>query len=184
VIEQTHGSLSEGSSQSHVSYSDALANYRGNTDWWVVFAAFDLPDFQPSPLWIAKRTFLPIETVVEALEGLSTLGYLRKDNGSFFPIKGKDFVKIDVTSRKKEEVLNEHSLIARQILNQLSENALVAVEHRCFASNVEILSELYTDIAMAFDKAYKSSQDSSKKDKIFKMTFTAVDVLNEKGESR
>ena len=183
-MDQVQEVLAGGKSDTPVSYADALANYRGNSDWWVVFAAFDLPDFQPSPLWIANRTHLPLEVVVEALEGLAVLGYLQKQNGAFYPIKGKDFVKLDVFNRKKAEVLQEHGLIARQILNQLAEEALVAVDHRCFASNVEILHELYSDIAKAFESAYKKSQQAKVKDQVFKMTFTAIDVLNQKGESR
>lgn len=53
----------------------------------------------------------------------------------------------------------------------------MAVDHRCFASNVEILKELYSDVAKAFEKAYEASKKAENKDRIFKMTFTAVDVL-------
>ncbi len=181
MIEQNQDSLVVGRSISTVSYADALANYRNNTDWWVVFASFDLVDFQPSPLWIANKTNLSVDTVVEALEGLVVLGFLMKENESFYPVKGKDFIKFDVKGRKKAEVLNEHSLISRQILNQMGEDVLVAVDHRCFASNVEILGELYSDIAQAFEKAFKNSSNAKTKDRIFKMNFTAVDVLGEKG---
>lgn len=172
--------LSVGNSDSPISYEDALENYRKNTDWWVVFAAFDLPGFQSSPLWIAQKTNLKVEVVVEALEGLSLLGYLKKEQGAFYPVKGKDFVNFEVQKRKKLEVIEEHGLISRQILNHLSENSLVAADHRCFASNGAILSELYSDIAKAFEKAYTDSIKASNKDKIFKMTFTAVDVLSGK----
>ena len=53
----------------------------------------------------------------------------------------------------------------------------MAVDHRCFASNVEILKELYSDINAAFKKAYKNSSKVENNDHIFKMSFTAVDVL-------
>lgn len=173
----TEPTLASGAALSPISYADALENYRKNTDWWVVFAAFDLPDFQPSPLWVSQRVKLPVDVVVEAMEGLAVLGYLRKENGAFYSIKGKDFVKFNVTSQKKSEVIEEHSLISHQIINQLTEDALMAVDHRCFASSVEILKELYSDVAKAFEKAYQASTEAKNKDRIFKMTFTAVDVL-------
>lgn len=67
-------SLATGKHLSPISYADALENYRKNTDWWVVFAAFDLPEFQPSALWISQKVKIPVDTVVEALEGLFVLG--------------------------------------------------------------------------------------------------------------
>lgn len=169
--------LAAGTRGSPISYEDALENYRQNTDWWVVFAAFDLPDFQSNPIWISEKTKLPTEVVVEALEGLSILGYLKKDHGAFYPIKGKDFVNFEIVNKNKAKMIEEHSMISRQIVNNLNEEAIMAVDHRCFASNVETLKELYSDIAKAFDKAYKASQQSNKNNMIFKMTFTAVDVL-------
>ncbi len=184
MIETNQEHLTKGKDTTSITYEDALSNYRGNTDWWVVFASFDLPDFKPSPLWISQKTRVPVETVVEALEGLTVLGYLQNNGGAYTPVPGKDFVKFEVQNRKKPEVIHEHSLITRQILNQLTEDALVAVDHRCFASNVEILKELYSDISQAFQKAYQNSQTSKTKDKVFKMTFTAVDVLEQKGTTR
>lgn len=169
--------LVEGKSSTQITYEDALENYRKNTDWWVIFASFDLPDFQASPLWISEKIGISVETVVEALEGLEVLGYLKKVNGVFQPITGKDFVKFDLKNRKKSDVLEEHALISRQIVNQLCVESLAAVDHRCFASNIEVLTELYSDINKAFEKAYLASQKDKNKDKILKITFTATDVL-------
>jgi len=170
-------SLAVGTNSSPISYADALENHKKNTDWWVVYAAFDLPDFQASPLWLASRLNLSVETVIEALEGLTVLGHLKKDGNVYVPSKGRNFVQLNVTQQKKADVIEDHSLISRQIINQLSEEALMAVDHRCFASNVEILKELYSDINAAFEKAYKNSSKIDKNDRIFKMSFTAVDVL-------
>jgi len=170
-------SLVVGKDLNPVSYADALENHKRNTDWWVVYAAFDLPDFQSSPIWLSGRLNLPLETVIEALEGLTVLGHLKKDANGYAPIKGRDFVHLNVTQQKKADVIEDHSMISRQIVNQLSEDVLMAVDHRCFASNVEILKELYSDINAAFEKAYKNSSKVQNNDRIFKMSFTAVDVL-------
>lgn len=176
MLEQNSPLLS-GASKSPVTYADALENHKKNTDWWVVYAAFDLPDFQSSPLWLSTRLNLSVETVIEALEGLTVLGHLKKDGSGYAPSKGRNFVQLNVTQQKKTDVIEDHSLISRQIINQLSEEAVIAVDHRCFASNIEILKELYSDINAAFEKAYKNSSKVQNNDRIFKMSFTAVDVL-------
>lgn len=175
-IETVHN-LVNGLGGGPISYEDAMENYRKNTDWWVVFAAFDLPGFQSSPLWIAQRLKLSIETVIEALEGLVLLGYLTKATAGYEKVKGKEFVSVKPNDRKKADVIEEHSLISAQVLNQLSDHAIMAIDHRCFASDVETLKELYSDINAAMEKAYRNSMDKSSKDRIFKMSFTAVDVL-------
>lgn len=122
--------LKAGIPANSISYSDALENYRKNTDWWVVFSAFDLPDFQNSPIWIASRLNLNLETVIEALEGLVVLGFLVKDAKGYSVVKGKDFIQIDPKNLKKSDVIEEHSLITRQVVNQLCEEAVMAVDHR------------------------------------------------------
>lgn len=171
-------SLHAGRSEEHIPYQDALEAYQRNSNWWTVFAAFDLPDFSPSPIWLSQKTGLPIEEVVEALEGLTVLGFLKKDGGAFYPIKGKNFVKFDVHGRSKADVLDQHALISQQILNHLIPSARVAIDHRCISANREIVTELYTEISAAFDRAFEKSQAAKQQnDGVFKITFTAVDVL-------
>jgi hypothetical protein len=51
----------------------------------------------------------------------------------------------------------------------MGEDVLVAIDHRCLASNFEILGELYADIAQAFDKALKNLSNAKTKDRILKM---------------
>jgi len=177
-------SLSIGSQKDSVAYEEALENLRKNSDWWVVFSIFDIPNFDPSPLSISAKTGLSVENVVEALEGLATLGYLEKDKGRFIPIRGKDFFKLDFTKRQKAELIDEHTVVSQQILNHLTEDALVAIDHRCFASNSAVLQELYNDISVALEKAFTNSSKSKTKDRIFKMTFTAADVLSTKGATK
>jgi hypothetical protein len=73
--------LIPGNKREQVGYLEARETFQRNSDWWAVFAAFDLPDFNPSPIWISKKTGIQIEEVVHALEGLSVLGYLKKETG-------------------------------------------------------------------------------------------------------
>lgn len=174
--------LADGVQKTPISYEDAMENYRKNTDWWVIFAAFDLPDFQSSTIWISQKTGLSIETVVEALEGLETLGYLKNESGKYAPVNGKSLIKFETKNKDKAQVLSDHALISKQMLNHLYDNPMAAFEHRCFASNVEILRELYSDISKAFDRAYSASIKDKNKDSILKITFTATNVLPGKGQ--
>lgn len=166
------------SGQKHtMQFGDAREQYQKNSNWWVVYASFDLPDFVASPLWIAQRTKLDVSEVVEALEGLTTLGFLTKENGAFYPVKDKDFVKFNWPNKSKSEIIDEHAIVSQQMLNQLAEDARIAFDHRCFAANKEIVVELYQDIVKAFEKAFeKARYNPNSNDGIFKMTFTAVDV--------
>lgn len=176
--------LQAGNSPEQISFNSAMEAYHRNSDWWTVFASFDLPDFNPSPMWIAKKTNLPVEEVVEALEGLTVLGFLTREGGAFYPVKGKDFVKFDVKAKSKAETIEEHALISNQMLNQLRAEAVVAVDHRCFAGNLDTLKSLYADINAAFEKAYEKSRTQPNNDRIFKLTFTAVDVVNHSANGR
>jgi hypothetical protein len=171
-------SLQAGSDTQHIGFNDAREAFQRNSNWWTVFATFDLPDFTASPLWISGKTGLPVEEVVEALEGLSVLGYLKKENGSFMPMKDREFLKFDWSGKSKAEIIDEHAVVSQQILNDMHPNTTVAFDHRFLAGNKELIIELYKDIQAAFDKAFeKSQQQRASNDAIFKVTFTAVDVL-------
>jgi hypothetical protein len=174
-------SLLGGSAQNQESlFSDVLDAYQRNSNWWTVFACFDLVGCQPTVDWIAERTGLPRVDVNEALEGLRMLGYLRQDGDRYYPVHGKDFVHFGFEGLSKAQVVDRHALVSQQILNHLEPTRKYAFDHRCFAADDEIIGELYKDIAAAFDKAFTKSRNYRGADKVFKMTFTAVDVLKTK----
>lgn len=179
--------LNAGNTPEQIGYMEAKESFQRNTNWWTVFATFDLPDFNPSALWISKKTDLHVEEVVEALEGLTVLGYLKKENGAYDPIKGKEFLKFDWSNKSKSEIIDEHAVVSQQILNHMHADTTVAFDHRFIAGNKQLIDELYQDIKIAFDKAFAKSQENKlKNDSIFKITFTGVNVLksslqNERG---
>lgn len=179
----TQGETTLLSGQKHtMQFGDAREQYQKNSNWWVVYATFDLPDFVPSPTWISQRTKLDVSEVVEALDGLTTLGFLNKENGAFYPVKGKDFVNFNWPDKSKAQIIDEHAIVSQQMLNQLSEEVRIAFDHRCFAANKEIVVELYKDILNSFEKAFQKAQaNPCSNDGIFKMTFTAVDVAPTQG---
>lgn len=170
--------LQAGNGTEQFGFTDARESFQRNSNWWTVFATFDLPDFNPSALWISKKTHLAVEEVVEALEGLTVLGYLKKENGSFVPMKGKEFLKFDWGGKTKAEIIDEHAVVSQQVLNHMHANTTVAFDHRFLAGDKNVIIELYKDIQAAFDKAFQKSQENkATNDAIFKITFTAVDVL-------
>lgn len=170
-------SLIGGNQQATSDFMSLLDSYQRNSNWWTVFACFDLARMEPTVDWITQHTGLDVEDVMEALEGLRSLGYLRKEGSRYQPIRGKDFVQFDFEPKTRAESIDQHALVSQQILNELGPTQKTAFDHRCIAANDEIVLELYKDIAAAYEKAFAKARASNKNDRIFKMTFTAVDVL-------
>lgn len=169
-----------GNASPQIGYEEAKRAFQLNSNWWTVFASFDLPDFQPSAIWISTKTGIEIKEVVEALEGLLVLGMLEKKNGFISSIKNKNFFGFEWKNKSKAEIFEEHAIVSQQILNHVTPNSSVALDHRFFACNKDIITELYNDIKSAFDKAFEKSQTTQNNNTdIFKITFTAVNVLNE-----
>lgn len=172
--------LEVGNTTEHISHTEAREAFQRNTDWWTVFASFGLPDFNPSPLWISKKTGIAVEEVVEALEGLAVLGHLRKENGAFFQIEGKEMYSFSFDGKTKAQVIDEHAVVAQQILNDMSLESTFAIDHGFIAGNKEIITDLYNDIKAAVDKAFNRSQKSQQaNDGIYKISFSAVDVIKQ-----
>gem|GEM_PF-2552073 len=167
-------SLASGVATSPISYADALENYRTNTDWWIVFDSFELPNAIGSALWIAGRTGLSVDTVTEALEGLVVLGLVKRTDKGFEAVK--NVLHVTTADQNKKKRMEEHALISRQVLNHLGENARGALRFASLASNIEIVAEMYEKI----NKAILEADEQSKKlrrdqiDNIYLASFTAV----------
>jgi hypothetical protein len=170
--------LATGTQQSTINYAEIRGSYERNSNWWTVFACFDLQQIERTAVGIARRTGLPLAEVEEALSGLCVLGFLTRRGDSFEPVEGADFHHLDFSNMSNDEKVDRHGLVSQQILNELPDRRDVTFDHRCFAANDEILKELYKDMRAAFEKAFAKAQTSQRCDRIFKMTFTAVDVLS------
>lgn len=169
--------LSSGTESGPVSYADALENYKKNTDWWIIFDSFDLEGSKGSALWIASRTGFTVEAVTEALEGLVVLGLVKKSEQGFEKIK-EEFDPVQ--SLSKAEVFEDHAMISRQVLNHLLPEAKGAVRFASFASNINIIAEMYQKINEAIIEADKKSKKLKRDqiDNIYLSTFSAVSSLN------
>lgn len=173
-LANSSGILATGFTTSPISYADALENYRKNTDWWIVLEAFDLNNAKGSALWISGRTGIGVETVTEALEGLTVLGLLTKSVNGFEKIN-KDFFGFENVKSKTERFL-DHALVSRQILNHLGEDSRAAIRYGHFASNLNIIAEMYDKINQAILEADAKSKTLSRDqiDNIYLVSMTAV----------
>lgn len=182
MLDSTNNSSSEinlasGAPTSPISYADALENYRKNTDWWIIFDSLDLPSSMGSALWISGRTGISVESVTEALEGLVVLGLLRKSPNGYEKAK----INFDLPSdnQTKLQRMEDHALISRQILNHLNEDARGAIRFASFASNIQIIADLYQKI----DKALLEAQELSRKlpreqlDNVYLASYTSITAL-------
>lgn len=166
--------LTSGLESNSISYADALENYRTNTDWWIVFDSFELSGAHGSALWISGRTGLGLDTITEALEGLVVLGLVKRTEKGFEAVK--DVIHLPNNDQTKLKKMEDHALISRQVLNHLGENAKGALRFASFASNIQIIAEMYEKI----NKAILEADEQSKKlnrdqiDNIYLASFTAV----------
>lgn len=175
-------SLAAGTSQSPISYADALENYRMNTDWWIVFDSFELPNAIGSSLWISGRTGLSLDTVTEALEGLVMLGLIKRTDKGFEAVK--NVIKLPNEDLTKQKYMENHALISRQVLNHLTDDARGALRFASFASNIKIIAEMYEKINQAILDADEQSKKLSRDqiDNIYLASFTAVTATQPRTE--
>lgn len=168
------GNLSVGASKSSVSYADALENYRRNIDWWIVLESLDLSNATGSSLWVSEKTGISVELATEALEGLVVLGLIKNGSNGFEKIKSH--FDVPWNDKTKAQKLEDHALISHQVMNRLDEDARGAVRFAAFASNLEIIKEMYFKI----DKLILDAQEKSKKlsasqlDNVYLVSYTSV----------
>ena len=101
-----------------------LMYYSQSWVWRAIEALVTAKNFNPSPIAIAKRINISVETVITALEGLERLNLIKRTESSY--IKVENMTIIDQTKVTKKELLLSHSTIAPQIQGMLDESSLFA----------------------------------------------------------
>lgn len=162
-----------------ISYDEALDNFYGNWIWRAIHALLDHQDFDSSPIWISKRLDISIEEVVEAFEGLKVLGLVTQDESGFKAKQVQFIVPEKFTTL--ESMVRKHRDVSQQILNQVSVEKNLKGRLYFVASNSEELERLDRKINEALLEFNKRSE-SCKKDGLYAVTATAIDLLNNKGE--
>lgn len=108
--------------QNHVSPSTPLPTdweqWMGNWVWRAVQCLVELPEFNPSPKWVAQRLNISVEKSVEAIEGLERLGAIRR-HGSGFKV-ATPWMQVGTESLQRPQLLSAHGRIAPQLMSKLS----------------------------------------------------------------
>lgn len=99
-----------------------LQFYAQSWIWRAIEALVTAKNFNPSPIIIAKRINISVETVINALEGLERLNLIKRTESSY--IKVDNMTIIDQTKVTKKDLLVTHSTLAPQILGMLDENSV------------------------------------------------------------
>lgn len=89
----------------------------GNWIWRATQCLVELPDFNPSPKWIAKRLNVSIENAVEAIEGLERLGCIAKSGFSYKVVQ--NWHQLTPQTLDRNRLLTAQSRIAPQLISKL-----------------------------------------------------------------
>tara|TARA_B100001248_G_scaffold259530_1_gene245734 strand:+ start:2739 stop:3293 length:555 start_codon:yes stop_codon:yes gene_type:complete len=164
------------------SYKQALENFSGMGTWREIHALLEHEDFDPSPKWIARKLGLPINEVVDAMEGLHQLGIVGRDSdGNFYPKKLQIIMDSEVLSRKV--IASNHQLVSQQVLNRFdpeSEDNFFRAGY--YMSNRELMEELRDNIKEAFRIFREKSKTAEKRDRLYGVTVVGTNILNESGD--
>lgn len=127
----------------------------GNWIWRSVQCLVECPDFNASPKWSAQKLNVSVDKIVEAFEGLETLGFIKKENNTYIPVT--NWMQITPIHTTKSELLDSHTKLAPQILSNLTTNDKFTVQF--FRGNDELLAkyapkfvELYKQMNLEAEK--------------------------------
>lgn len=166
--------------QNGILFDEAMNNLRKNTTWWAIAAAFDLTDFNPSPIWFANRLNLTLEEVISALEGLVALGFVERKDGGYFAVPGKDYLEFAQENKTKREIIDDHRIVSMQILNNMNENAYAMIDERFFATDEETMEEFYRELKNLMLRTFDKSKKLQKRNFVAKMTFSCINAISDK----
>lgn len=128
-----------------------LNQYCANWIWRSVECLVEAPDFESSPKWSAKRLNVSVDKIVDAIEGLERLGYIKRDGSTY--IKPKEYVAVDTSHLNRENLFEFHSKLAPQIITKLTSNDKFTTWF--FNADDQLISEF----APRFMKLYKEMND-------------------------
>ena len=113
------------------------ALYLQNWIWRAMECLVESPEFDPSPKWAARRLNVSVEKVVDALEGLERLGFVKKDGKTYIKcIKEYHYGPREIPS---EELLHVHKRLTQQTLTKMTTRSKFS--NWFFLSDDQILSK-------------------------------------------
>jgi DNA-binding Lrp family transcriptional regulator len=157
-------------------YTESLYKFQGDLDWRAIHALFDHQDFNPSHKWIAGQIGCSVEKVVEAIEGLITLGIIKRTTDGF-AIAKKDFSFSDLGEINRESRIDSNILLTQQI-SQKRNYVSPGFDRTSFvSSNKELTTELFEKISELITDYRKKSLESHK-DGVYSLAVIATDILS------
>lgn len=155
-------------------YNQALKNFLGNYVLRAVHAFMEHQDFDASPVWIANKLNISIETAAQALDNLVILGLAERTSEGFLPKEVKFLIPDDEMT--PEVRMDRHTLVSLQILNRLDPRKRTFYYQGFVASNKEAFTELKTKLnKLLSDFSLQSAHGP--KDGLYCFTTTAVDIM-------
>ncbi len=127
----------------------------GNWIWRSVQCLVECPDFNASPKWSSQKLNVSVDKIVEAFEGLESLGLIKKENNTYKPVF--NWMQVTPIQTTKAELLDSHTKLAPQILSNLTTNDKFTVQF--FRGNDALLSK-YTP---KFIELYKQMNEEAEK---------------------
>ncbi len=148
-------------------------------DWRKVQAIFELDSVNPSHTWIADQLDLKVERVTEIIEGLLSLGIIKRTEA------GYDLVQKTIRMEQEpvylnashEQIIDVYSLLSKQVVNEVCPESYAGSKICVTASNYDLTSQLYKDIDAAFKKFVKTSSEAKIKNKVYAFTFCGANTL-------
>lgn len=159
----------------HSPFSGALESFYSDLDWRTIHAMFSHQDFNPSYKWISEKVGCSIEKVANCIEGLITLGILKRTSEGFEVIK-KDFVFNELGEISSEMRIEMHSLLTQQIAQKREDGVFGLDRVLLVAANKDLIKEFNETVVLAFAELRKKSL-TVKSDGVYGIAMMGTDLI-------
>lgn len=157
-----------------MAYEKALKNFLGNYVLRAVHAFMEHQDFDASPVCIANKLNISIESAAQALDCLILLGLAERTSDGFKAKQCQFLIPED--EMDMESRLDRHTLVSLQILNRLDSKKRTLFSQGFVASNKEAFGDFRTKLRKLVDE-FTLTSASGPKDGLYCFTATGVDIM-------
>lgn len=161
-----------------LSYSEALSRFVSDIEWRFIFCLFDTQDFNPNLSWISKKTGCSVEKVNEVVEGLVTLGVVRRTAEGFALVKS-DLDLSELGPITRESRIEANVRLTQQTANQRDLVRVGLDRNVVLATNKENIVEFYERMTQLVTEFRQKSTESSKRDIVFALGVIGSSLLKE-----
>ncbi|MFZ3231725.1 MAG: DUF4423 domain-containing protein [Pseudobdellovibrio sp.] len=134
--------------------SHEITQWLGNWIWRSVQCLIESPEFNPSPKWAAQKLNVSVDKIVEAFEGLTTLGMIKREDNTYKV--NSNWYQVTPIETTRENLLESHTRLAPQILSQLTPADKFTVQF--FRGNQELLNKYAPKFMQLFNEMNKEAE--------------------------